>query len=68
MRDGRGVRVRTVYRLDKQTGEVAPIERWKAEARLVGNYSDEKAALAAATRNAPIETVGALYWTEEEGS
>ena len=57
--------MRTVYRLDKQTGKVTTIEAWKAHARLVGNYQDEKVALAAATKDAPVETVGALYWTEE---
>lgn len=58
--------MRTVYREDHQTGEVAPIERWKAEARLTGYYQDEKAALAAATKENPVATIGAYYWTEED--
>lgn len=57
--------MRTVYRMDKETGKVEVIERWKAEARLVGNYHDEKVALAAATKDAPVVTIGAYYWTEE---
>ncbi len=53
-----------IKRKDKETGEVTTIEQWKAWARLTGNYADEKAALAEATEANPVETIGALYWTE----
>lgn len=59
--------MKITYRMSKDDGTVSTIERWKAEARLTGNYADEKAALAAATKDAPVETIGALYWTEIDG-
>ncbi len=56
--------MKTTYRQDRQTGEIAPIDRWRAVARLTTADYDPTADLTAATRQSPLSTVGAFYWTE----